>query len=499
MFLACSSQLEEFSIPVTAAEAWTNNNHFNQCAQKYMLTGASLEILCEHNAQVSEAAKRHQVAESWRLIKLLVKDPLDILEDELNNEDDYPKGSQEATEHYPKGCQDTTDKDSELTDAAAAAAVVVRDDDSKCLQRTSRSRVSADVSVNESRTKRRGSSATSNQQPQVSNSRGKHSSAESRGAAGDTNNLSEDETEDGAYAENELTLPNIASVQMLTGGICNDFFGDTEIGGDLILENFVAAVNNTSNDHLRWELKSEAFEPRVNLNVEQLQEDDMDIKLGNDMDDDEDQEGKQGSSNKDPETGGAGLDQENAQTVIVEDQTSALLCVDTAFDQQMWAATPIIRDTLNHFAETGDVQTAISMFMVLRSLPEYKNLIDENVLEFWFASYIDLLQRFQLYNVATDLIKKCPLPSINQMSQQSTTVFSNCTKCNKALSRPQGSWWCERCRRTPNLCCLCQQIVKGLFAWCQGCAHGGHLKCLKVWYKRNTLCPTGCGHHCEYQ
>ena len=98
------------------------------------------------------------------------------------------------------------------------------------------------------------------------------------------------------------------------------------------------------------------------------------------------------------------------------------------------------------------------------------------------------------------LIKMCTfLPEIHNMTQQSTTVLSNCTRCNKALSRSQGSWWCERCQKSPNLCCLCQKLVKGLFAWCQGCSHGGHLKCLKSWYRKNTLCPTGCGHHCEFQ
>ena len=98
------------------------------------------------------------------------------------------------------------------------------------------------------------------------------------------------------------------------------------------------------------------------------------------------------------------------------------------------------------------------------------------------------------------LIKMCTfLPEIHNMTQQSTTVLSNCTRCNKALSRSQGSWWCERCQKSPNLCCLCQKLVKGLFAWCQGCSHGGHLRCLKIWYQKNTLCPTGCGHHCEYQ
>ena len=187
------------------------------------------------------------------------------------------------------------------------------------------------------------------------------------------------------------------------------------------------------------------------------------------------------------------------QTVIIEDQTSSLLIMESALERPAWGSTTVLRDTLIHFAEMGDVQTAVSMYMVLRSMPEYRYLIDETTLEYWFTCLLDLMQRFQLYNEATSLIKKCPLPCINQLNQQSTTFFSNCTKCNKALSRPQGSWWCGRCKRTPNLCSICREIVKGLFAWCQGCAHGGHLKCLRTWYTKNTLCPTGCGHHCEYQ
>ena len=41
------------------------------------------------------------------------------------------------------------------------------------------------------------------------------------------------------------------------------------------------------------------------------------------------------------------------------------------------------------------------------------------------------------------------------------------------------------------------QPVKGLYVWCQGCGHGGHLQHLKDWFDGNSLCPTaGCGHIC---
>jgi len=46
------------------------------------------------------------------------------------------------------------------------------------------------------------------------------------------------------------------------------------------------------------------------------------------------------------------------------------------------------------------------------------------------------------------------------------------------------------------------QTVKGLYAWCQGCSHGGHLIHMREWFIRDWLgetpvCPTGCGHDCE--
>ena len=101
-----------------------------------------------------------------------------------------------------------------------------------------------------------------------------------------------------------------------------------------------------------------------------------------------------------------------------------------------------------------------SVWLVLqRSQPEHRYMIEETTLEYWFTCLLDLMRRFQLNNEATNLIKKCPVPAINQINQQSTTYLSNCTKCNKALSRPKGAWWCERCKRTPNLCDICCEIV----------------------------------------
>ena len=40
------------------------------------------------------------------------------------------------------------------------------------------------------------------------------------------------------------------------------------------------------------------------------------------------------------------------------------------------------------------------------------------------------------------------------------------------------------------------QTVRGLYVWCQGCNHGGHLEHMREWFNNEAMCPTGCGHSC---
>ncbi|CAN7951190.1 unnamed protein product, partial [Ixodes pacificus] len=59
-------------------------------------------------------------------------------------------------------------------------------------------------------------------------------------------------------------------------------------------------------------------------------------------------------------------------------------------------------------------------------------------------------------------------------------------------------WFCDRCKAVASPCAVCHEVVRGLFVWCQGCAHGGHLQHMTAWFREQRLCPTGCGHPCEY-
>ena len=115
-----------------------------------------------------------------------------------------------------------------------------------------------------------------------------------------------------------------------------------------------------------WQLRSEAFEPRINLNIELSDHgqnfggDDFGNGSGGGNDND-----SNGTGNEAAGVGNTIDDHQNnsinaGQTVEVPDQTSKLRCMESALERPAWSATPVLRNTLIHFAETGDVQTAIS-------------------------------------------------------------------------------------------------------------------------------------------
>lgn len=160
-----------------------------------------------------------------------------------------------------------------------------------------------------------------------------------------------------------------------------------------------------------------------------------------------------------------------------------------------WIFTDIVANMLRHYVEIGDVQTAISIIQVLGS-ERLKQLtsIDRMTVNVWYRAYIDLLNRFQLWGVSCRLIKLSTETDIQAINQTGTTVLVYCAKCMKQI-RPGST--CEKCSLEPTNCAICHVAVRGMFTWCQGCAHGGHLQHMRQWFKDNAQCPAGCGHHCE--
>ncbi|KAI4504680.1 hypothetical protein M0802_000230 [Mischocyttarus mexicanus] len=186
---------------------------------------------------------------------------------------------------------------------------------------------------------------------------------------------------------------------------------------------------------------------------------------------------------------------DDSVSVMVDDQPCQLI-VTAIPKPSFWDPTHLIEEALKHHAALRDIQTSASVLIALGEKRKGLN-IDIPIQEHWLLEYIDLLGRFKLWNVTTQIIQSAWIPSIAQLNQQSTTIHACCLTCTKPLQR--AAWLCDRCHSSKHaLCSICHQVVRGLYAWCQGCTHGGHVMHLKEWFRSNRQCPTGCGHVCEY-
>ena len=117
--------------------------------------------------------------------------------------------------------------------------------------------------------------------------------------------------------------------------------------------------------------------------------------------------------------------------------------------------------------------------------------------EHWFHSYVELLHQHQLWNEAAAIINLSWIRSVRELNQKSTTVHTNCGDCGKPLLS-SASWYCAKCKSAQSSkCSVCGLVVRGLYAWCQGCSHGGHLEHMKEWFMGTSKCPK-CNHSCEY-
>lgn len=157
--------------------------------------------------------------------------------------------------------------------------------------------------------------------------------------------------------------------------------------------------------------------------------------------------------------------------------------------------TDVVIEMLHFYANNGDIQTTVSILIILGEKLKYA--IDMATQEHWFHAYIDLLSRFQLWNVINQISNLSVLPSINSLNQVSTTIYTSCASCNKPIKN-EVAWFCERCKKVSSTCSVCHEVVKGLYVWCKICSHGGHINHMEEWFKKNKQCPSSCGHLCEF-
>ncbi|PIA17941.1 hypothetical protein COEREDRAFT_80244 [Coemansia reversa NRRL 1564] len=157
----------------------------------------------------------------------------------------------------------------------------------------------------------------------------------------------------------------------------------------------------------------------------------------------------------------------------------------------------LVVDSCAHYANAGDVQTAITAALLMRNFIRLRKWI---AMKSWLCDYIDQLDQYEEYSVATDIILSSPFPEIQEYLASYNVIVISCSNCGSKLEADPDTGYtlCSECNAMANSCIVCEMPVRGRFIWCKGCGHGGHAEHMKEWFDvmLQEACPAGCGHTC---
>ncbi|KAL8795837.1 MAG: hypothetical protein Q9195_001717 [Heterodermia aff. obscurata] len=201
---------------------------------------------------------------------------------------------------------------------------------------------------------------------------------------------------------------------------------------------------------------------------------------------------------------------------IFSDYTSS----DESMPLKPWTASAMLSPLINYHLKTLS-DTQMPSFLLLYLAP-YMSLGISSQLELSFLlSYHEQLISLSLYCEAAHLrnLVDDTHPEVTEHGTYGITPGGPwCTNCRKP-SKGERDNFCERCNNAWNPCPICNgegpiatlKAAKpdltncgkddSLWGWCQGCGHGGHVGCLRVWWDDPVMsegnCATmGCLHDC---
>lgn len=191
-----------------------------------------------------------------------------------------------------------------------------------------------------------------------------------------------------------------------------------------------------------------------------------------------------------------------------------------------WTATAMLRPLIDyHLEQLSDVQLPAHLLLLLGPYIEYH--IAAVVRTSIFLSYHNQLVSLSLHTQAAQL-RKGASTQCTEIAEHGTHGINIggqwCTNCNKS-SKGDRRGFCARCKEYWANCPICEgegpvAVLAGYsiedttvaanrplqsddhsWSWCQGCGHGGHVGCLRVWWDEVEAseggCPTlGCLHDC---
>mmetsp|Transcript_13167 Transcript_13167/g.31155 ORF Transcript_13167/g.31155 Transcript_13167/m.31155 type:complete len:233 (-) Transcript_13167:32-730(-) len=185
-------------------------------------------------------------------------------------------------------------------------------------------------------------------------------------------------------------------------------------------------------------------------------------------------------------------------------------CHGDIISPMTYALLPTVRKLLLQRADAGDIQTCVVVSEIIDVIvpPPASggsarcriSGIDLSIVQEWYLTYIDMLRSLGMFMKTTELVRNCKDPVIASLSRQSTTVSESCPKCGKVQDSAGVSAYrlCRNCRQRVGFCFVSHLPCKGMYVFCPGCGHGGCMVHANEWFSTNSVCPTGCGHRCNF-
>ena len=138
----------------------------------------------------------------------------------------------------------------------------------------------------------------------------------------------------------------------------------------------------------------------------------------------------------------------------------------------------------------------------LQLLPDFGDCRYENYL----LSYANLLYRWGHLVVRAEVLKRLAHPQALELSDTSrvtprplscgVSFLPVCAQCTTPVT-DEGTNFCRNCNDFAFRCSISDIPIRGRFAWCPMCRHGGDPLLMNEWFSANSTCPTGCGCECR--
>lgn len=187
------------------------------------------------------------------------------------------------------------------------------------------------------------------------------------------------------------------------------------------------------------------------------------------------------------ELGGSRMAQSLGHAHVDPEHKEAIQRSEARLREVGWEA---LKGTLEVLADEGDVQMCAMLSLVV---PNELRIGPKRALRF-IESYVELLMRLRLHNVAAYIRKHAEAEDLRNRTAVETTIHSVCRKCGKNLlgARPMKPDWdgtptgtfayCKSCQAPATTCSICRLPVRALLFMCAVCMHGGHQACYQQYY-----------------